>query len=81
MGTVQYTTIIAATGDNTAVFNGTGFVIIPGSSSQSTLYTKTLNTDDPLFPFGSRMPFGQLALSSTQKMKIRDWIDQGAHNN
>jgi len=81
MENAEYSTMITATGDNTTFLNGTGLVIIPGSASQSTLYRKTLETSDPLFPFGSRMPFGQPALSTIQKAKIRDWIDQGAQNN
>jgi hypothetical protein len=81
MENAEYSTMITATGDVTTILNGTGLVIIPGSASQSNLYRKTLNTTDPLFPFGSRMPFAGPELSPIQKAKIRDWIDQGAQNN
>ncbi len=78
MGLAEYDTIISATGDNTSG----GIVVVPGSSSASTLYTKTLETTDSLFPFPNRMPCnGPPFLSTEQQQRIRDWIDQGAQDN
>jgi hypothetical protein len=74
-----YDTLIIATGTNTATLPGStdGKVVQPGSSSTSTLYTKT--TSPPSFP--SRMPSGLQYLSTDDQNLIRDWIDQGALDN
>jgi len=76
---VDYATLIAATGTNTALLPGSpdGKVIQPGNSGISTLYTKTTATP----PFGSRMPSAASPLNTAQQNLIRDWIDQGALNN
>ena len=75
----DYATIISATGDNTGMLVTDSLVVQPGSSSTSTLYTKT--TSSP--PFPSRMP--PLAdpdtLTAEEQQRIRDWIDGGAPDN
>jgi len=71
--TVTHAIVIAATGNNTG-----GLVVQAGSSSASTLYTKTTETP----PFPSRMPQdGPPYLSDSLQHLIRDWIDQGAQDN
>jgi hypothetical protein len=70
---VTYNAVITGTGITTG-----GPVVVSGSSSTSTLYTKT--TASP--PFPSRMPQdGPPYLDLTQQALIRDWIDQGALDN
>ncbi|HUV31268.1 MAG TPA: Calx-beta domain-containing protein [Acidobacteriota bacterium] len=73
---LQYDSVMVATGTNTG-----GKVVVAGNSSASTLYTKTLPTDDPLFPFPNRMPQSRPPLTVEQQHRIRDWIDQGARDN
>lgn len=71
---VTHAVVVDATGNNTTG----GKVVVPGSSSTSTLYTKTTATP----PFPSQMPKdGPPFLDLTQQALIRDWIDQGALDN
>jgi Calx-beta domain len=77
LGSADYATVIAATGNGTSVLVPNGRVVQPGSSSTSTLYTKT--TADK--PFGLRMPYTRDSLPTVEQTLIRDWIDQGAADN
>lgn len=76
----DYATVIAATGNATAVVYPStgGLVVQPGNSSISTLYLKLSATP----PFGTWMPPTLPSpLPEEQRNLIRDWIDQGALDN
>ena len=78
----NYTTVINATGDNTALLPSSldGKVIQPGYRGISTLFTK-IDTTSPQ-PFGSPMPGGgESPLNLDEQNIIGDWIDQGAQDN
>lgn len=70
MGSATYAQVRNGSGDH-------GAIIAPGNAANSNLYLKLTATP----PFGSRMPLGFPALSTTEINKIRDWIDQGALDN
>jgi hypothetical protein len=78
LGTATWAAVRAAKGNIAAILvPADSLVVQPYSSTTSLLYTKT--TASP--PAGSRMPSGAAALSLSQQALIRDWIDQGAHDN
>lgn len=54
-----------------------GPIIIPGNAAGSPLIDKIGSSPR----FGSRMPPGQSALSSSRVQTIAEWIDAGAPNN
>jgi len=61
------------------VMRGTkyGPVIVPGSSTSSTLYRLIAGETDPSI----RMPHGRAPLPESEVELIAAWIDQGAKNN
>ncbi len=54
-----------------------GTTVDSANGAGSNLYLKTTNSP----PFGSRMPLGGSALSTSDQLLIKRWIDDGALNN
>ncbi len=69
-GSASYNAVMSASGTN-------GSLIIAGNAASSNFYLKLTATP----PFGSRMPLGRTALSTTELDKIKAWINDGALDN
>jgi hypothetical protein len=54
-----------------------GPAIVPGNSAASLIIQKM----SPNPPFGARMPFGGNPVPDSLVQIIKNWIDQGAHDN
>jgi hypothetical protein len=78
LGSAEYASVIAAKSNIVGPGAGDSLVVQPYNSAASMLYLRT--TAIPPFGLG-RMPNTPPYLSLSQQALIRDWIDQGAHDN